>query len=92
MKVNLCADIIVTDLNMPGMNGIELLQYQSQRGCNIDKRNKALVSGYSDDDLKKLINQSGYAFFEKPVELSIISDWLNECEKSIDLSLPLVTF
>lgn len=89
MKEDPCADIIITDYNMPEINGLELLQYQLQRGCKIDKRNKAVVSGYIDDNIKRVINESGYVFFEKPVDLTVISDWLNECGKRINLSLPL---
>jgi len=89
IKEKPCADIIITDVDMPAMTGIELLHYQSQRGCKIDKRNKALVSGYIDDKMMKIINESDYAFFKKPLDLSFISDWLNGCEKRIDLSLPL---
>jgi len=89
MKENPCADIIITDFNMPEMTGIELLQDQSKRGCKIDKKNKAIVSGYMDDKQIKLINESGYSFFEKPLDLCFMSDWLNGCKKRIDLSLPL---
>ena len=92
MKVNPCADVIITDFKMPEMNGIELLQYQSQRGCKLDIRNKAIISGYIDDESRKAIEKLGCSFFEKPLELSLISDWLNTCEKRIDLSLPLDTF
>lgn len=91
IKENPCADIIITDLNMPEMNGIELLQYQSRRGCKIEIRNKAIISGYIDDENRKAIENLGCSFFLKPLELSLISDWLNTCEKRIDLSLPLDT-
>lgn len=89
MKEDPCADIIITDFNMPEMNGFEFLQYQSQRGCKTDKRNKAIVSGYIDDKTIKIINESDYSFFEKPLDLSSMSDWLDGCDKRIDLSLPI---
>jgi len=89
MIENPCADIIMTGFNVPEMNGIELLQYQSQRGCKINKRNKAIVSGYTDDNIIKAMNESDYQFFEKPLDFFLISDWLSGCEKRIDLSLPL---
>ena len=89
MKEKPCADIIISDFNMPELTGIELLQYQSQRGCKIDDKNKAIMSGYIDDTMVKAINESDYAFFKKPLDVSFISDWLNGCEKRIDLSLPL---
>lgn len=89
MKEGPCADIIITDFNMPEMNGLEFLQYQTLRYCKIDKRNKALVSGYIDDKSLKTINELDIIFFEKPLDLSLISDWLDECEKRVDLSQPL---
>jgi CheY-like chemotaxis protein len=89
MNENPCADMIITDFTMPEMNGIELLHYQSQKGCKIDNRNKAIVLGYMDDHLVKFMNESDYTFFEKPLNLSVISDWLSGCRKRIDLSLPL---
>jgi len=86
---NLCADIILTDYNMPKMNGIELLQKQSQRGCKLDKRNKSIISGYIDEDTNKEIQKLNYSLFDKPIELSELSCWLSECNKRIDLSIPL---
>ena len=88
-KENRCADIILTDYKMPIMNGIELLQYQSQRGCTLDIRNKAVITGYLDNEIQKVIEDMGCSFFEKPLELSLISDWINERAKHIDLSQPL---
>ena len=92
MKEFPCADIIFTDIKMPHMSGIEFLQYQSQRGCKLDIKNKAVISGYIDDESRKAIKTLGCSFFKKPLELSLISDWLHECEKRTDLSLPLDTF
>jgi DNA-binding NtrC family response regulator len=89
MKENQCADIIITDFKMPRMNGMELLQHQSQRGCWIDIRNKAIITAYMDNEVKNAIEKLGCSFFEKPFQLSEISDWINDCEKRIDLSLPL---
>jgi CheY-like chemotaxis protein len=89
LKENQCADIIITDFKMPRMNGIELLQHQSQKGCWIDISHKAIITAYMDDEIKRAIEKLGCAFFEKPFQLSEISDWVSDCEKRIDLSLPL---
>ena len=89
IKKDPCADIIITDLKLPRMNSIEFLQYQSQRGCKIDIRNKAIISGYIDDEKRKAIENLGCSFFKKPLELPLISYWLNKCEKRMDLSKPL---
>ena len=92
MKEYPCTDIIFADIKMPHMSGIEFLQHQSQRGCKLDIKNKAIISGYIDDESKKAIKKLGCSSFEKPLELSLISEWLHECEQRIDLSLPLDTF
>jgi DNA-binding NtrC family response regulator len=89
IKENLCADIFITDCQMPKINGVELLQKQSQRGCKLSIRNKAIISGSTDDEVGRSIEKLGCSFFKKPIELSELHDWLNKCEKRINLSLPL---
>ncbi len=48
-----------------------------------------VAKGETVDEVKNAIDKLGCASFEKPFQLSEISDWINDCEKSIDLSLPL---
>jgi CheY-like chemotaxis protein len=84
-----CADVIITDFNMPGMNGLKLLQEQATHGCKLMRENKAVMSGYIDGEDQEQIKRLGYAFFQKPIEFADLSDWLDECEKRMDLSKPL---
>lgn len=84
-----CGDIMVTDYKMPRMNGIELLQAQARKGCKVMPGNKALLSGYLDDDKIASIQDLGSAFFEKPVEFEELGRWVDACEQRMDLSLPL---
>jgi DNA-binding NtrC family response regulator len=88
-KENKCADVFLTDFEMPQTNGLELLEKQSQIGCKLDKRNKAVISGSVDDEIKSKIRKLGYTFFDKPIELSELSNWLKECEKRIDFTQTL---
>lgn len=86
-----CSDIIITDYRMPGMTGVEMLRLQSQRGCWVDTRNKAIMSGGLGSDEQKSIRELGYNFFGKPFPMTELTVWLDECKKRIDLSKPLGT-
>jgi response regulator RpfG family c-di-GMP phosphodiesterase len=86
-----CADVMITDFLMPEMTGIELLRQQSLRGCTMDPRNKAVISGYLDEAKGEKIRELGFTFFEKPLELPTLEHWLSECEQRIDLSKPLIS-
>ena len=84
-----CADVVITDFKMPIMTGLELLQSQHQRGCKLDVSQKAVISGDIEIKNKKMIREMGVSFFQKPLIIPEFSEWLNECEKRIDLSVPL---
>lgn len=84
-----CADIVTTDLDMPGMNGIELLATQARRGCPIPSMNKAVLSGNLDAAAMQAIRLLGCAWFRKPTRLAPIMEWIRECEFRMDLSQPL---
>src|SRR5574337_82158 len=62
-----CADVIITDYQMPRMSGLELLQEQARRGCKVPAKNKAIMTGLSDDGIQKEAEKAGVAFFQKPV-------------------------
>lgn len=84
-----CADLLITDYRMPKMNGTELLQVQHQRGCKLDIRNKALISGFLDEEIEALAKEMGCRVFKKPFDLSELSTWVSECETRVDISQPL---
>ena len=84
-----CADVVMTDYRMPGMNGLELLEKQVRMGCALPIQNKAMMSGHCDDALQNEIRGKGYVFFQKPVRFSQIRQWLLECKERTDLSVPL---
>jgi CheY-like chemotaxis protein len=84
-----CADIIITDYQMPEMTGLEMLLQQEQRGCKIDIRNKIVMSADLDNKGQKMLERLGCTFFRKPFKLSELSACLDDCEKRVDLSKPL---
>jgi FixJ family two-component response regulator len=88
-KPDLCADIMITDIQMPHMNGIDLIKKQAERGCKLDIRNKAVISGHFDEDDVRKVKEIGCRFIEKPFKVSALTEWFEECEKHIDLTQPL---
>ncbi len=84
-----CSDVLVTDFNMPGLSGVDLLQHQQAKGCKVDMRNKAVISGYIDDVSRRTVAELGSAFFRKPFTMHALSEWLAACEQRIDLARPL---
>ncbi len=89
-SLNSCADIMITDLMMPAMNGIDLLKAQAKRGCKLNMKNKALISGFDTDDFdSEDVYKLGCAFFKKPFDFSELSIWLSERELQMDLLQPL---
>jgi len=84
-----CADVIITDQKMPRMSGLELLQEQNGRGCRLPIKNKALISGFIDDERQRLVKEVGCAFFQKPFYFTELQAWLADCETRMDLTLPL---
>ena len=85
-----CTDLVISDFKMPQMTGIELFQLQSQRGCRVGNKMKAVMSGHADEALLKECKDLGYRFFQKPFDSSEVYTWVSECEKHFDLSRQLV--
>lgn len=87
--LNLCADLIISDYKMSEMTGTEMLQRQEERGCKVNNKMKAIMSGYNDEEILTVCKDRGYRYFHKPFNLSELTGWLTECEKLFDLSQEL---
>jgi len=63
-------DLILLDVRMPGMSGIEVLKNARQL---YPKMPVIMISGYADEDLaREALQEGAYDFFLKPFELSVI--------------------
>jgi DNA-binding NtrC family response regulator len=87
--VKFCADIIMSDLIMPGMTGKELFNAQSRRRCKVPVKNKAIMSGSIGDDRIAKMREEGYKIFAKPISFGLLSQWIDQLEPAMDLSQPL---
>ena len=76
-----CSDLILSDVNMQGTNGINFLEGLIQKGCR--QRHIALMSGnFSNTDLARAA-KIGCVLFTKPLEMDAIAAWVQVVEKSI---------
>jgi CheY-like chemotaxis protein len=84
-----CGDLMITDLEMPRMSGLDLLKLQTRQGCRLTVRNKAVLSGNLDPASREAISSLGCATFRKPCRFSALAPWVDECEQRMDLSQTL---
>ncbi|MDY7031147.1 MAG: response regulator [Thermodesulfobacteriota bacterium] len=76
-----CADLILSDMNMPIQKGLIFLEDQIEKGCKC--KQLALMSGsFSEEDLSKA-KSLGIKIFKKPFNLTEIHNWIDEIEKDI---------
>ena len=79
-----CVDIIVTDMQMPNVTGLEFIENQVEKNCRINIENVALMSGTWKEEELERIRRLGCKVFEKPFFFEQFEKWLDECEKRID--------
>jgi CheY-like chemotaxis protein len=80
--VNPCSDIIISDVSMPKVSGLEFVENLRKIGCKI--KNIALVSGYWTEKDVTRAKEIGCTVFHKPLKTEVLSEWLDNCEKNIE--------
>jgi DNA-binding response OmpR family regulator len=79
---NACSDIIISDLYMPTIEGLELIKDRIDKGCKVKFR--ALMSTTWSDADWQYARKLGCQLFCKPFDLKEMLEWLNDCAKKID--------
>lgn len=70
-------DVLVTDVRLPGISGLELKERARQRNPDVDL---ILITGLSDPGVRQSIEAAGVAaFFYKPVEMIEFLEAVNRC-------------
>ncbi len=77
-----CTNIIITDINMPDMTGLEFIEHQKRNGCKV--QNIAVMSGGWTDEKIEHAKRLGCHIFEKPFKIVEIEKWLDNCERKSD--------
>ena len=82
LKDSGCPDLIISDFNMPVVNGVELLESFIKKGCHC--RHLALISGTRIPE-EALIRMARYGtrHFLKPLDFDGFCDWLDRVEYEI---------
>jgi len=76
-----CSDIILSDINMPRVEGIDFIKIMKRKGCKVN--NIAIMSGNWTAEAIEESKKLGFKIIEKPFELEVLKDWLAKCEKGI---------
>ncbi len=83
-----CADIIISDVNMPSKTGIEFIKERQQKGCKVKYR--ALMSGdWTESDLKDA-QEFGCFVLHKPFDIKKMLNWLDNCAAKINPERKLI--
>jgi DNA-binding NtrC family response regulator len=72
-------DMVITDLNMPGMNGIELLK--AIRAFDPSARVMFITADDTFTHIIDALNNQAYAYFLKPVDMESVAHTLEKAEQ-----------
>ena len=81
-KAQACADVIISDVEMPFKNGLDFIEEQINKGCRC--KNIALMSGAFTNEHSAKAKSLGITIFKKPFQLAVLNNWLDRIEKDID--------
>src|SRR5262249_44992414 len=74
--------VILSDINMPGMDGLELLREVKQRRPGLPVM---MVTAYGDDERRKRAAEYGAAeFMTKPVDFEVLKERLRQLPSTAD--------
>jgi len=76
-----CVDVIISDLDMPAVTGLEFIENQKRKHCKC--RHIALMSGNLTDAVIRQAKGLECKTFAKPFNLSDIIEWLENVEASL---------
>ena len=78
----LCADIVITDIHMVRVTGLDFIENLLEKGCTIS--NIGIMSGLWSGEKRNRAENLGCAVIEKPFNISALVEWIDECIARID--------
>ena len=70
-----CPDIIISDIDMPEVNGLEFIESLFTKGCKCKHIAMLSGKGISDADMKRMV-EHGVRYFTKPLDYVEFEMWL----------------
>ena len=78
-----CGDILFVDYNMPRMNGLELVELMSLRGCKGHPENKIIMSGDPSSIDREKAKDLGCTVEQKPINFKRVNEIIEKCKTRI---------
>lgn len=76
-----CADVLIADMEMRCMSGLDLFKNQRTYGCKALGENKLLLGERLTTEQKNAVDEIGCRFIKKPFNAYEIVKWLEGCAK-----------
>lgn len=80
---HVCADIIIAELDMEGMSGLDMIRQQNEKGCRSLPQNKAIVLNNFTNRQAHEAKALGCKILQKPFRLLDMMAWIKQCEQNI---------
>lgn len=71
-----CADVLIADMTMEHMTGLEFFEHQRKRGCKTPDGNKLLLVEEITADQKRAIGNLGCGYIKKPFNEYDFAKWM----------------
>jgi len=82
-REHVCADMIIADMEMAGMTGLELFRHQNERGCRALSEHKAVICKGLTNNQELEAAALGCKTLLKPFRLMDMMEWVRKCEQGI---------
>lgn len=85
-----CADLVITDMKMPGMTGLDLLRRMIAKGCRTSTQHKIVISSGLTPGQAEEFRALGCHYLPKPFALEDLLGLVQRCARDLPPDRQLV--